>query len=228
VPQKSSNSGFSVLEMLVALAFMGTIVSVLVTLSNSWLHIQDRGKKEIALLETLSLGLDLIRRDIGDSRSYDGPRTVASPRFVGSTYALTMPGFKSGRDVLFEYNIQHPDGLGRREIELINGTPSGSTVRSHVLPPTVQYQFSYIDALGVAHAQWDAPQLPLRLLITLRWPTPGHSSINTVELRFPEYLPAICAQVRSMEQCTQRVKNGNDYSQTTQRSSSSMRNRRNR
>ena len=174
-----SQSGFTLIETLVAMALMGLLVSALVAITSQWLPNWDRGFHRIQRSEVLSVALDRVSADIAASEFIRPDGQTKSVLFDGSDTSVTLarislgPNGGRGLDVVRIAETGDGDGaaLTRTRATFVPGNGSSRPFADPVVLLQAPYQvsFSYAGADGVWKPTWrEAERLPKAVLLTVR------------------------------------------------------------
>jgi len=183
--QQTNESGFTLIETLVALALMGLVLSALANLTAQWLPNWNRGLDRIQRSEQIGIALQRIADDLAAAESVPISRgNNPQPLFLGSEQSVTFVRTALGPNA----------GLGLDVVHLGETTDQGglATVRSRALfrplPPEAPladqlrfgepvvlfrapYRLSFAYA-GDDHAwksSWrDSERLPAKVRLTVR------------------------------------------------------------
>src|SRR5262245_54490279 len=85
-----TNSGFTLLEALVAIALMGVILAALASITSQWLPNWNRGIARAQRAELVRLALDRLVADLGASEFISPNRDSNAPLFDGTEYSVTL------------------------------------------------------------------------------------------------------------------------------------------
>jgi general secretion pathway protein J len=104
--RKSADSGFTLIEALVAMTLMGIILGALVTITAQWLPNWNRGFSRVERSQSLTIGIDRLIADISAAEFIPPNRNSKVPLFVGSEFDLTFvrttlgPNLQPGLDIV--------------------------------------------------------------------------------------------------------------------------------
>jgi general secretion pathway protein J len=182
--QRTSESGFTLIETLVALALMGLVLSALASLTAQWLPNWNRGLDRIERSELIGIALQRISADLSAAEYVAANRREKRPLFEGSELAVTFVRTALGPNA----------GLGLDVVRLSETTDQGGfvTVRSrtafrplplasalseqlHFGEPVVLFRapyrlsFAYAGEDKVWKGSWsDSDKLPAAIRLTVR------------------------------------------------------------
>ncbi len=115
--QKTTESGFTLIETLVALALMGLVLSALASLTAQWLPNWNRGLERIQRSEMISMALQQIGADLAAAEFVPASRGEKRPLFEGSELSVMFvrtafgPNAGLGLDVIRLSESSDPSGL---------------------------------------------------------------------------------------------------------------------
>ncbi|MGC2776749.1 MAG: type II secretion system protein [Bradyrhizobium sp.] len=175
----NAQSGFTLIEALVALALMGLLVSTLLAITSQWLPNWDRGLHRIQRSEAVSVALDRISADIAASEFIRPDGQAKSVLFDGSdasiTLARTSLGPNGGRGLDMVRIAETGDGDGAALTRTrATFAPGGATARNFAEPVVLlrapyRVTFAYAGADRVWKPSWrNAERLPAAVLVTVR------------------------------------------------------------
>jgi general secretion pathway protein J len=182
--QQTSESGFTLIETLVALALMGLVLSALANLTAQWLPSWNRGLDRIQRSELIGIALHRIADDLAAAQYVPAGRTDKRPLFEGSERSVTFVRTALGPNA----------GLGLDVVHLGETTDQGglATVRSRtpfrpllvesslagqlhfgepvlLLREPYRLSFAYAGEEGAWNSNWPDPEkLPARIKLTVR------------------------------------------------------------
>jgi general secretion pathway protein J len=172
-------AGFTLIEMLVAMALMGLIISTLATITAQWLPNWDRGFAGIQRTESVSIALDRICADIGASEFVKPGRQAKTILFDGSELSITFareslgPNARPGLDIVRINETADRDGLvlTRSRAAWAPGAEGEPSFADPVVLLRAPYRilFSYAGVDRAWKSSWrDATTLPAAVQLTVR------------------------------------------------------------
>jgi general secretion pathway protein J len=194
--QLTNESGFTLIETLVALALMGLVLSALANLTAQWLPNWNRGLDRIQRSEQIGIALQRIADDLAAAQSVPVSRgDKPPPLFAGSEQSVTFvrtalgPNAGLGLDVVHLGETTDRAGLATvRSRTAFHPLPPGasSSGQLHFGEPVVllraPYRLSFAYA-GEDHewqSSWrDPDRLPAKIRLTVRDASIG-SAISTI------------------------------------------------
>src|SRR5262249_50181543 len=90
IPSRSAVAGFTLVEVLIATALMGTILAALATISAQWLPNWIRGITRIQRNEHVALGLERLSADLAAAEYIPPHREKWQPIFEGMETSVTF------------------------------------------------------------------------------------------------------------------------------------------
>lgn len=106
VQTRQAQAGFTLFEVLVALALTGLIFSALATITGQWLSSWNRGLFRVQRNEKLAIVLDRLVADLSAAEYVSGSRSSRSPLFEGTETGVTFvrsalgPNTKPGLEIV--------------------------------------------------------------------------------------------------------------------------------
>jgi general secretion pathway protein J len=185
-PRAVGDAGFTLIEMLAALALAGLVFSALAKITSQWLPSWNRSFTRIQGSESVSIALERMSSDIGASEMIRPDRNANYVLFEGTELSLTLvrrslgPNTRPGLDVVRIAETTDKQGfvLTRSSARF---TP-GSTTRQLVFgnpvvllraPYRVSFSYSGQDTAGERAGSWkstwrEVNALPDAVLMTVR------------------------------------------------------------
>jgi len=174
---KTSQSCFTLIETLAAMALMGLIMSVLVAITSQWLPNWNRGLDRIQRSESISVALDRISADIAASEFIRMDGKTKTVLFDGSESAVTLsrtalgPNASGGLELvrIAESGDRGGEALTRTRAAFAPEAAAPNFVEPVVLLRTpYRVSFSYAGTDRVWKPTWrDAESLPSAVLLTV-------------------------------------------------------------
>jgi general secretion pathway protein J len=212
VGKRECESGFTLIETLVALALMGLVLSALANITSQWLPNWNRGMDRIQRSESIALALRQIGADLAAAEYVPANREQRQPLFDGSELTVTFvrtalgPNAKPGLDVVrIGETTDHGDLVTVRSrapfAPLLPGTSLSEQLQFGdpvaLLRPPFRLSFSYAGSDRVWRDGWhEADKLPAAIMLTVRdGATERVLSVSTVASIHAEAPAAVkCAQ----------------------------------
>jgi general secretion pathway protein J len=234
--QQTNQSGFTLIETLVALALMGLVLSALANLTAQWLPNWNRGIDRVQRSETIGIALQRIADDLAVAQSVPISRSEKpQPFFSGSEQAVTFvrtavgPNAGLGLDVVHLGETTDQGGLATvRSRALFKPLPPESPVADQLRfsEPVVllraPYRLSFAYA-GDDHAwksSWrDSERLPAKVRLTVSDASSGRvltiSTVATIHIQASaqgDCKPQISGQQPNAQQPSGQQPNGQQTS----------------
>lgn len=177
-------SGFTLIESLVAMVLMGLLISTLLAITSQWLPNWDRGLRRIQRSESLSVALERISADIAAAEFIRPDGQSKSVLFDGSDTSITLarsslgPNRSRGLDVVRIAEAADRDGMAltRTRAAFAPGDASTQNFADPVVLLQAPYRtaFAYAGADRIWQPSWrNAERLPTAVRVTIRDATSG-------------------------------------------------------
>ena len=182
--KETTESGFTLIETLVALALMGLVLSALASLTAQWLPNWNRGLDRIQRSEMISMALQQIGADLAAAEYVTASRSEKRPLFEGSELSVIFirtalgPNTALGLDVIRLSESSDSGGLVTVRSRMpFHPLPSGATVPNqlHFGEPVLLFRapyrlsFAYAGEDRVWKSVWrESDKLPAAIKLTVR------------------------------------------------------------
>jgi general secretion pathway protein J len=182
--QRACESGFTLIETLVALALMGLVLSALANLTAQWLPNWNRGLERIQRSELIGIALSRIGADLAAAEFVPANRGERRPLFDGSELSVTFvrtalgPNTGPGLDVVQLGETTEAQGFVTVRSRMpFRPLPLASSLseqlhfgeRVLLLRPPYRLSFAYAGKDRVWKSSWhDADKLPSAIKLTVR------------------------------------------------------------
>lgn len=191
---RTNESGFSLIETLVALTLMGLVLSALANVTAQWLPNWNRGLDRIQRSEMIGIGLQRIADDLADALYVSATNGETRPFFLGSEQSVTFirtafgPNAGLGLDLVHLGETTDKAGLAtvRSRTAFHPLPPEESPSQLHFGEPVVLFRAPYRLSFAYAgedlewQSSWQDPdKLPARIRLTVRDTSSG-SAISTI------------------------------------------------
>jgi general secretion pathway protein J len=182
--KRAGESGFTLIEALVALALTGLVLSALANITSQWLPNWNRGMDRIQRSEQIGFALQRITADLAVAEYVPANREQRQPLFEGSELSVMFvrttlgPNAKPGLDV-----VRIGETTDRRELVTVRSRapfaplPLASSVSEQIqfgdpivlLRPPFRLSFSYAGRDRVWKDSWrEGDKLPAAIMLTVR------------------------------------------------------------
>jgi general secretion pathway protein J len=212
-------TGFTLIEVLLATLLMTVILGALATVTSQWLPNWNRGMARVQRAERLALGLERIAADLSAAEMISINAETKAPLFEGAELSVTFvrtavgPNARPGLEIIRLIEKADDQGLAMvRERALFTPMPSDAQIRFAdqvvLVRSPLRVTFSYAGPDQVWQPEWrDRMQLPDTIRIAVRDGATGQvlsvSSAAIVHVN----MPAECARAADARQClTARLK----------------------
>src|SRR5271167_396137 len=182
--RRTGESGFTLIETLVALALMGLVLSALANLTAQWLPNWNRGFERIQRTELIGIALQRIGADLASAEYVPANRGERRPIFDGSELSVTFvrtalgPNAGPGLDLVqVGETTEQQDFVTVRSRAPFRPLPLGSSLseqlhfgeRVLLLRSPFRLSFAYAGHDRVWKGSWhDADKLPAAIKLTIR------------------------------------------------------------
>jgi general secretion pathway protein J len=182
--QRPLESGFTLIETLIALALMGLILSALANLTARWLPNWNRGLERIQRSELIGIALQRISADLAAAEFVPANRDQRRPLFDGSELSVTFvrtalgPNVGPGLDIVHLGETSDQQGFATvRSRTPFQPLPVGSSLSEQLqfaepvllLRAPFRLSFAYAGEDRVWKGSWhDAERLPAAIKLTVR------------------------------------------------------------
>src|ERR1700736_6224382 len=182
--RRTAESGFTLIETLVALALMGLVLSALANLTAQWLPNWNRGLERIQRSELIGIALQRIGADLAAAEYVPANRGERRPLFDGSELSVTFvrtalgPNAGPGLDVVRLGETTDRQGLVTvRSSAPFRPLPLGSSLSEQVhfgepvvlLRAPFRLSFAYAGQDRIWKSTWrGSDKLPVMIRLTVR------------------------------------------------------------
>jgi general secretion pathway protein J len=182
--QRQHESGFTLIETLIALALMGLVLSALANLTAQWLPSWNRGFERIQRSELIGIALQRIGADLAAAEYVTANRGERHPLFDGSELSVTFvrtalgPNAGPGLDVVRLGETSDARGFATvRSRAPFRPSPVGSSLSEQfqfgepvlLLRSPYRLSFAYAGQDRVWKSSWhEAEKLPTVIKLTVR------------------------------------------------------------
>ncbi len=215
----ADDSGFTLLEVMLATLLMTVILAALATVTAQWLPNWNRGMARVQRAERLATGLDRIVADLAVAEQIRMNGDTKAPLFEGAQLAVTFvrtalgPSTRPGLEVVRLIEKTDAQGLALvRERAPFQPMPTDGQIRfvDQVVLIRAPYRvsFSYAGADRAWQPTWRGQtQLPERIRVTVRDGATGQVLAVSAAALPHITVPADCARAKDPAGCvTARTK----------------------
>ena len=216
---RSTISGFTLIEVLIAMSLMVAILGMLAAVTAQWLPNWNHGFARLQRLELLGFGLERIVADLKSAEFIAPNRDTEQPFFKGAALSVTFvrttigPNTRPGLDIvrIAETVDEHGFVMVRMRGSLVPfGRKGESDEPPHLSDPVAlvrapyRVSFSYAGSDRVWRDSWnDAVALPSAVRVSVRDASTARVlTVSTATLIHID-APASCAREKSPRDCPQ-------------------------
>jgi general secretion pathway protein J len=213
--KQASVAGFTLIEMLVAVALMGVALAALGVIIAQWLPNWSLGFARVQRSELVSISLDRIVGDLGAAEFVTQDRDTKLPLFSGTEREVTFirtaygPNTAHGLEVVRIAETADSKGalLARSTATYAPGRPMTFTNPVVLLRAPFQVSFSYQGRDGTWKNAWQGEAvLPTMVRLTVRDSATARAlAISTAAVVHVD-LPATCVRSNSKRECDDLTK----------------------
>jgi general secretion pathway protein J len=220
----ASESGFTLLETLLATALFLIVMAALATVTGQWLPSWNHGFARVQRTEHLALGLERIMADVAAAQFISPNATVKRPVFDGTELSVIMvrsavgPNAQPGLEYLRFSEIASERGpvLVRASAPFVPVEPDASVILGMkfsepvvLVRPPFRVSFAYSGPDRVWQPTWQgSDQLPSAIRVTVRNAVSGEVLTVSSAVKVHVTAPALCAnaQAQSCKDLTATLK----------------------
>jgi general secretion pathway protein J len=215
----TDDSGFTLLEVLLATLLMTVILAALATVTAQWLPNWNRGIARLQRAERLATGLDRIVADLAVAEQVRMNGDAKNPLFEGAELSVTFvrtalgPSTRPGLEIVRLIEKADAQGLALvRERAPFQPMPSDGQIRFVdqvvLIRAPFRVSFSYAGADQAWQPTWRGQaQLPERIRVTVRDGVTGQVLAVSAAATLHITAPADCARAKNPAACvTARTK----------------------
>lgn len=220
--RRSGESGFTLIEVLIATLLMMVILGALATVTAQWLPNWNRGMARVQRAERLATGLERISADLSAAEFTTVNAEAKTPLFDGSELSVTFvrtavgPNTRPGLEII--RLIERADAQGLALVrERAPFVPMASDAQIRFADPVVlvrapfRVTFSYAGPDQVWQPIWKgAGLLPSMIRASVRDAASGQVLAVSSAVVVHVNAPAECARARSARQCLTAKSKGED------------------
>jgi general secretion pathway protein J len=215
--RRDADGGFTLIEMLVAVALMGVVLSALATITAQWVPSWHRGFARVQRNEMLDIALSRLVADVGAAEFVMTNRKATKPLFEGAELSVTFVRSALGPNTRPSLEVvritQTADRLGPllarsqapfapTDPEAPQSLPVIFTDQVVLLRGAYQVSFAYADRDGVWRDRWsDEDAIPTSVRFTVRDAASERSLAVSTAAIVRVDIPAECASPKSKREC---------------------------
>ena len=209
----ADQSGFTMLEVLIATMLMVTILLALATVTAQWMPNWNRGMARVQQLERLGIGIDRIVADLAAAQFIPLNGAATSPVFDGAplsaTFVRTVVGLNARPGLELVRLIERADRQGLALVrESRSFAPGNAGEGGQFGNPVVllrapyRITFSYAGRDRDWQPQWrDAKELPSLIRISVRDAASDRQAAASTIAAVQVNAAAVCVTAKDISQC---------------------------
>jgi len=214
---RDDECGFSLIEMLIAIALMGIVLSALATITAQWVPNWHSGFSRVQRNEMLDMALSRLVADIGAAEFVTISRKGTKPFFDGAELSVAFVRSALGPNTRPSLEVvrisQTADRLGRLLVrsrapfvpidpDAPKSLPANFTDQVALLRGPYQVSFAYSDRDGGLRDRWsDEDEMPTSVRFTIRDTVTERSLAVSTTAIVRVNIPAECAHAKSKREC---------------------------
>jgi general secretion pathway protein J len=208
--RQTADSGFTLIEMLVAVALMGVVLAALGVITAQWLPNWSRGFNRVQRGELVSLALDRIVADLAATEFVMPNHDSKLPLFFGTEVGVTFvrtaygPNARHGLEIVRIAETADRQGslLARSTTPFAPSGPMNFANPVVLLRAPYRLSFAYADKDGIWKSAWqNEAELPAMVRLTvLGAATERALAVSTVAIVHVD-MPAECVRPRNKPEC---------------------------
>jgi general secretion pathway protein J len=215
--RRLSDGGFTLMEMLIAIALMGVVLSALATITAQWIPNWHRGFARVQHNEMLDLALSRLVADIGAAEFVTANRKATKPVFEGAELSVTFVRTALGPNTQPSLEVvrisQTADRFGSLLVrsrapfaptdpDAPQSLPVVFTDQVALLRGPYQLSFSYSDRDGLWHDRWQNEDgMPTSVRFTIRDTVTERSLAVSTAAVVRVDVPVDCVQQKTKRDC---------------------------
>jgi general secretion pathway protein J len=224
--RRNADGGFTLMEMLIAIALMGLVLSALATITAQWVPNWHRGFARVQHNEMLDIALSRLVADVGAAEFVTANRKATNPLFEGAELSVTFvrsalgPNTRPSLEVVRISQTADRRGLvlARARAPFAPTDPEALQSLLAVFADQVvllrgpyQVSFAYADRDGSWRDRWlNEDGMPSGVRFTIRDAVSQQSlAISTAAIVRVD-VPAECVQQKSKRDCGKSSKDARD------------------
>jgi general secretion pathway protein J len=215
--RRDADGGFTLMEMLIAIALMGVVLSALATITAQWIPNWHHGFTRVQRNEMLDVALSRLVADVGAAEFVTANRKATKPLFDGTELSVAFARSALGPNTRPSLEVvrisQTADRLGsllvRSRAPFAPTDPDAPpslpvlfTDQMALLRAPYQVSFAYADRDGRWHDSWqNKDTMPTGVRFSIREAVTGRSLAVSTAAIVRVDVPADCVQQKSKRDC---------------------------
>ena len=213
----AADGGFTLMEMLVAIALMGVVLSALTTITAQWVPNWHRGFVRVQRNEMLDVALSRLVSDVGAAEFVTANRKAINPLFNGAELSVTFVRTALGPNTRPSLELvrisQISDRLGSvltrsrapfvpTDPDAVQSLPVVFTENVTLLRGLYRLSFAYADRDGTWRDRWlEEKEMPTSVRFTIRDAVSERSLAVSTATIVRVDVPAECVHPKSERDC---------------------------
>jgi general secretion pathway protein J len=215
--RRDADGGFTLIEMLIAIALMGVVLSALATITAQWIPNWHRGFARVQHNEMLDISISRLFADVGAAEFVTANRKATKPLFEGAELSVmfvrTALGPNTGPSLEVVRISQTADRLGSllarsrtpfapTDPDAPQSLPAVFTDQVALLRAPYQLSFAYCDRDGLWHDRWlNEDGMPTSVRFTIRDTVTERSLAVSTAAVVRVDVPVDCVQQKTKRDC---------------------------
>jgi general secretion pathway protein J len=217
VLRRDADAGFTLMEMLIAVALMGIVLAALASITAQWVPNWHRGFVRVQRNEMLDIALSRLVTDVGAAEFVTANRKATKPLFDGAELSVTFVRSALGPNTRPSLEVvrisQTADRLGPLLVrsrapfaptdpDAPQSLPLVFTDQVALLRGPHQVSFAYADRDGVWRDKWlDENEMPTSVRFAIRDAASERTLAVSTAAIVRVDIPAECAHPKSKREC---------------------------
>ena len=215
--RRNADGGFTLMEMLIAIALMGLVLSALATITAQCVPNWHRGFARVQHNEMLDIALSRLVADVGAAEFVTANRKATNPLFEGAELSVTFvrsalgPNTRPSLEVVRISQTAERGGsllvrarapFAPTDPETPQSLPAVFADQVVLLRGPYQVSFAYADREGIWRERWlNEDGMPTGVRLTIRDAVSQQSLAVSTAAIVRVDIPAECAQQKSKRDC---------------------------
>jgi general secretion pathway protein J len=215
--RRNADGGFTLMEMLIAIALMGVVLSALATITAQWIPNWHRGFARVQHNEILDVVLSRLVADVGAAEFVTANRKATKPLFEGAELSVTFVRTALGPNTRPSLEVVRISQTADRSGSLLvrsrapfaptdpdapQSLPTVFTDQVALLRAPYQLSFAYADRDGRWHDRWQNEDgMPTSVRFTIRDAVTERSLAVSTAAIVRVDVPADCVQQKTKRDC---------------------------